>query len=379
MFSKKIRTLHYKKLFLYGAYAAIMLLSVIASVVDFLIGNIADTVIDVLFGLTSLFAYRTFFIQDKLVPAAVALFWISVSIEFLYLIVHSVDFNIIFAILIPIIAFIAMPKRVIIYNLVLYYLLLVLFFLYYYHYDMTNPFLHNSAYMVAYVMAHLFILAFGVFYYLAIDESVKRLETANKNQKLLLNEVHHRVKNNLNLISSILGLQLDTVSDDFRKQFLMENQRRIESMAILHEILYSRGTITNADLREYIETLVEHLVSSASSEQIEVKTDIVRVTFPMESMIQLGIMLNEMMTNSIKHLSKDTEKLYIQIRFEPYGENGYCLSYCDNAKDIDIERLEKGFGYNLIVLTAQHFQAEVEYDISDGLCYYVIFEKMEEK
>jgi len=378
MFSNKIQTLHYKKLFLYGVYVVIMLLSVVASVVDFLIGNMTDMVIDVLFGLTSFFAYRTFFLQEKLVTAAVSLFWISVLIEFLYLVVHSVDFNIIFAVLIPIIAFIAMPKRVIICNLTLYYILLIFFFLYYYHYDTTNPFLHNSAYMVAYVMAHLFILAFGVFYYLAIDESVKRLETANKNQKLLLNEVHHRVKNNLNLISSILGLQLDTVSDNFRKQFLKENQRRIESMAILHEILYSRGTVTNADLKEYVEILVEHLVSSATSEKIEVETDIVRITLPMESMIQLGIMINEMMTNSIKHLSRHKEKLQIHIHFEANGEGAYILYYCDNASHIDTKLLEEGFGYNLIVLTARYFNADVTYDISDGFCYRIVFERMRE-
>jgi two-component sensor histidine kinase len=355
-----------------------MILSVVASVVDFVTENYVDTAIDILFGGMTFLAYRYLFFRQNIEYAAIALFWISAFIELLYLVIHSVDFNIIFAMLIPIIAFIALSKRLIIQNLVLYYSVLILFLAYYYRVDPDNLFLHNSAYMIAYAMAHLFILAFGIFYYLAIDESLRRLEALNRSQTLLLNEVHHRVKNNLNLISSILGLQTDKTDTPEQRQLLEENQRRIESMAILHEILYSRGTITSANLKEYVEVLVGHIISSSVSDRLEVKTDILPVTLPMGSMIQLGIMLNEMMTNSIKHLSKSEKSIRILIRFEEW-KAGYRLNYCDNASSIDTDRLEQGFGYNLIMLTARHFNAKVTYNISEGLCYSVIFENLEER
>jgi two-component sensor histidine kinase len=355
---------------------AIMILTVVAAVVDFVTENYVDTFIDLLFGSMTFLAYRYLFFRQNIEYAAIALFWISAFIELLYLMIHSVDFNIIFAMLIPIIAFIALSRRLIIWNLALYYIVLILFLGYYYSIDRENLFLHNSAYMIAYTMAHLFILAFGIFYYLAIDESLKRLEASNRSQTLLLNEVHHRVKNNLNLISSILGLQTDKTDIPEQRQLLEENQRRIESMAILHEILYSHGTITSADLKEYVQMLVAHIISSSLSEKLEVKTDILPITLPMGSMIQLGIMLNEMMTNSIKHLSRSKETIRISIVFEQW-EEGYRLYYCDNASHVDTRRLEQGFGYNLIMLTARHFNAKVTYDISEGLCYSVVFENLE--
>jgi two-component sensor histidine kinase len=373
-----MKRLHYKKLFLYGAYLAIMILTVVASAVDLVVGNYEDAVIDIFFGSMTFIAYKKLFLHKDIIYAAVALFWIATLAEYLYLFIHSVDFNIIFALLIPIIAFITLPKKIIVYNLFFYYVSLFFLFAYYFTVDKENMFLHNTAYMISYLMAHLFIIAFGIFYYLAIDESLKRLERSNQNQALLLKEVHHRVKNNLNLVSSILGLQTDRAKSLEQRYFLEENQKRIESMAILHEILYSRGMAMDADLKEYVETLVKHIVASSVSRQIEVKTDIAGIVLPMDSMIQLGIMLNEMMINSIKHAADNTEEVNITIRFNAV-ENGYMLHYCDNASTIDTKRLEEGFGYHLIVLTARHFHAAVHYDTTEGFCYRVVFETMERR
>ena len=163
MFLKKLRELHYKKLFLYGAYNTIILLTLIAFVIDISLGAKEDAVIDILFGSLSFISYIIFFKRDNLKVAAIALFWISVFIEFLYLELHSIDFNIIFAFFIPIIAYISMPKRLIVINLALFYILLISYLGYYYFHLENNIFLHNTSYLVIYIICLLSLYKREVF------------------------------------------------------------------------------------------------------------------------------------------------------------------------------------------------------------------------
>ncbi len=371
MLFKKLRELHYKKLFLYGAYNTIILLTFIAFAIDLSLGAKKDAIIDIIFGGLSLISYILFFKRDRLNTAALALFWISVIVEFMYLELHSIDFNIIFAFFIPIIAYISMPKRLIIINLILFYILLISYLTYYYFHLKDNIFLHNPSYLVIYIMAHLFILSFGIFYNLAIVESIRRLEESNKIKNMLLHEVHHRVKNNLNLVASILGLNANMIDSKTTKTFLESNQKRIESMAILHEILYKQDRANSADISDYIHKLLAHILKSVTQKDVNVDCNIEHVEFPMDSMIQFGIILNELITNSIKHKNRDDLK--IDINFYRCNSN-YCLKYCDNL-NADKNKLKSGFGYNLINLAAKHFRADIKIDTSNGLCYLFTLKK----
>jgi two-component sensor histidine kinase len=361
----RLKKLHYKELFLYGAFNTIIILTLVAFSIDSFMGQKADAKIDILYGLLSFIAYILFFKKHKLNSAAVALFWISVLIEVLYLEVHSIDFNIIFAFFIPIIAYISMSKRLIIINLTIFYILLISYLGYYYFKLDNNIFLHNPSYLVAYTIAHLFILSFGIFYNLAIEESIRRLEESNKVKNMLLHEVHHRVKNNLNLVASILGLNANMLDSKSTKNFLESNQKRIESMAILHEILYKQDKANSADISDYINKLSTHIIKTLAQKDVNIKCNIEHVEFPMDSMIQFGIIINELITNSIKH--KNVDKLEIILDFYKCDKE-YCLKYCDNLKS-DIEKLESGFGYSLILLASKHFKADVKIDNKNGLCY----------
>jgi|GEM_PF-1622747 len=378
MFSKRIKNLHYKKLFLFGAYTTILILTIPASIVDFWIGNYTDVYIDLLFALLALVAFLYSFHSEDVEYSAVILFWIAVLIEFIYLYMHRVDFDLIFAILIPIIAFIALPKRKIILNLMLFYTLLIGYLTYCYYLYPEHLFLHNSKYMIAYAVAHGFMVSYGVFYYLAIEESVERLEASNREKALLLREVHHRVKNNLNLIASILGLQGQSTDSLETKEVLEGNRKRIESMALLHEILYKNKNLNDVDLKTYINTLVDHIIEcEALGEKVSIVSDIVPVKLTMDDMIQLGIMLNEMVTNSIKYASDERDRVKIEITFGR-EESGYRLVYCDNASQIDRSKLNRGFGYNLIMLTVSQLKGLPTVLTKQGLCYTISFDSLEE-
>jgi len=373
MFIKKFKIIHYKKLFLYGIYNTFMTLALLSAIVDFAIASKEDAIIDLLFVILAYIAYKYFFKRGKTIQAAIAIFWIAVLVEFLLLELHSVDFNIIFSFFIPIIAYISMPKRFIFINLSLFYALLIAYLAHHYNIDKNNIFLHNKSYLIIYIMAHFFILSFGIFYNLAIEESIRRLQESNRTKELLLNEVHHRVKNNLNLVASILGLNAQATNNKQTQEFLQTNQKRIESMAILHEILYKQDNANSADLSKYVNKLAAHILRTIARKDVTIKCDIEHLQLPMDSMIQFGIILNELLTNSIKHKEKNKE-LKIDILFKRC-KTYYCLGYCDNSTFKDINRLKQGFGYNLIMLASKHFNAKVSVDASHGLCYKIMLKK----
>ena len=368
---KSLKKLHYKQLFLYGAYNTIIILTFIAFFIDTFIGAKIDAIIDIIYFTLSLISYQVFCKKGKLTTAAIILFWMSILIEILYLEAHKIDFNIIFAIFIPIIAYISMPKKLIILNLTLFYIFLISYFTYYYFKLPNNIFLHNSSYLVAYIMAHLFIISFGLFYNLAIEESIRRLKEANKRQQILLNEIHHRVKNNLNLVASILGLNARMIESKEVEGFLEANQKRIESMALLHEILYKQNSTSSADISDYVNKLLNHILRSVAQQNIKISYNISHLELPMDSMIWLGVMLNELVTNSIKH--KNVKELKIDIEFHKCNEY-YCLKYCDNLQ-ADIDKLKIGFGYKLITLAAKGFNADIDITTKNGLCYKFILKK----
>ncbi len=374
IFQSDSREIRYKELFISGAYITIVIVTIIGTFVDYLIGSYIDIPADLLFFALSIAGWRYVSGKNDIELSAVVLFWIATLMEFIYLYIHQVDYNLMFAILIPIILFIALPWRKIVINLSLFYILLTGFLAYYYFEQPDNRFLHDPSYMLAYALMHIFMIFYGIFYYLAIDETLRKLEASNREKSLLLNEVHHRVKNNLNLVAAIFGLEEDEVSNPGQKLFLESNRRRIESMATLHEILYRKGTSDSADLHDYLGALIGHLAAgTAVNPQINSQIDHIRL--PMGSLIQIGIMVNEMITNSIKHHDADTP---LEIRVHFYRDkNSYKLDYCDNAGKVDTKKLESGFGFRLIRLAASHFDAKVTYTVSERFCYHIIFDKME--
>lgn len=377
MFIKKIRHLHYKELFIYGAFITIMCLGVVGTTFHLIRGE-ANAYGGFFYVISTFLIFKFAYNSKNLEKSAILLFWVSAISEYIFIYINSVDFDIIFAILIPIIAFIAMRLKQIIINLTLFYTILTAILIYYYYQYPNHHFLHNSKYMFAYFLTNVFMVAYGFFYYFAITESIKRLEASNKQNKLLLKEVHHRVKNNLNLMGSILGLQALKSNCPILKNALNSSRRRIESMATLHEVLYKSNAKESLNLKDYIDKLVINIIQSESSmTKVKPKCQIDSIHLTLNSMIQFGIMLNEMVTNSIKYAKNEDGIVKIDVKFktEPIG---YRFVYCDNSPQVDIKKLKQGFGFNLIKLTVEHFNGKMTISTNKGLCYSIFFKELEE-
>jgi len=148
----------------------------------------------------------------------------------------------------------------------------------------------------------------------------QRVEQSLKEKDVLLKEVHHRVKNNMQIISSILNLQSSYVTDKYTLALLKESQNRIKTMAYIHESLYQNKSFTSVNFSEYIQTLSKNIIQSyvLSSEKIELILNLEKINLNLDVSIPAGLIVNELITNAIKHAFPGAKKgcIYLNLKSE---------------------------------------------------------------
>ncbi len=164
---------------------------------------------------------------------------------------------------------------------------------------------------------------------------IAELEHQNslKEKEILLNEVHHRVKNNLSIMSSLLELQKETITDRPMKELLLVSQNRILSMALLHEQLYNEQNLQCLTFSQYAKPLAEEIVSSYHYKNLDVKItfNIIEQEVDIDTLVPLGIILNEIISNSMKHAFNNIENPQIDISLKKKPNNRLVLSIKDNG------------------------------------------------
>ena len=240
------------------------------------------------------------------------------------------------------------------------------------------------------IIGSLLLLLFSYYLYRNV-RSKKRVNTilADKNtiieenlleKETLLKEIHHRVKNNLQIISSLLRLQSRSISDPGTKEALLDGQNRVQSMALIHQNLYQENNLTGVEVKQYFENLCQNLLSTyqLSEKDIKLKLDISPVRLDVSTLIPMGLIVNELFTNSLKYAftSKDTFSIGATLT----EENDYLkLVVYDNGLGIDEElkaylngestrtRSKKwGFGTRLLQSFAQKLEADITAENSEG-------------
>lgn len=194
----------------------------------------------------------------------------------------------------------------------------------------------------------------------------------------LLKELHHRVKNNMQIIISMLKLQ--TINEDNERLLALveDSQNRINAMALVHEMLYSTKDFVFTRLSEYTSYLAESLFMSYAPPEHEIEIDLEideSLFFEIDRMIPLGLIMNEMISNSLKHAFDDSRgKISIVANIT---NDGQCvLEYADNGKglpeDFDINKSES-LGMQLIVMLTEQLDGEIVHQNSSGLSYTLKF------
>ncbi|MBI5665341.1 MAG: GAF domain-containing protein [Nitrospirae bacterium] len=216
----------------------------------------------------------------------------------------------------------------------------------------------------------------------------QHIEASLVEKEVLLREIHHRVKNNMQVISSLLNFQTRYVND---KQFigiLNESQNRIKSMSLIHEKLYRSSDLSNIDFNDYINSLASDLFKfyGVDSSRIALNLDIGKIAFEIDTAIPCGLLVNELLTNSLKHAFPDGRKGEIDITLrkkEPDGADNYELIISDNGvgipEDFDISKT-RSLGLQLIhTLTEHQLQGRLDLDRTNGTRFHISFRALRYK
>jgi PAS domain S-box-containing protein len=209
-------------------------------------------------------------------------------------------------------------------------------------------------------------------------ESERQIKQSLKEKEVLLKEVHHRVKNNLQVISSILNLQSSYVKDQNTLDILKESQNRIKSMSFIHESLYHTENFSSIDFSDYILNLSKNLVHSyrVYNELVDLKLDIDKVVLNLDQAIPCGLIVNELVSNALKYAFPGGAEGDISIKLEEVDKKVF-LHVADTGiglpEGIDFRNTDS-LGLQLVVTLVEQLEGEIELDTSNGSKYIINFE-----
>lgn len=208
----------------------------------------------------------------------------------------------------------------------------------------------------------------------ANEEIIKSLE----DKKLLLREIHHRVKNNLQIISSLLNLQADEANDSQTEEFCRLSQDRIRAMALIHEKLYKSHDINQIDLHSYITSLIESLfISYDVSSSLNLKLKIDNIKLNLDTAIPCGLIFNELLTNTIKYaFPNNPGNLLIECT---ENNHEFTLIVCDDGvglpSDINIDS-PRTLGLKIVKSLTDQIDGTIELDRSQGTKFIIKFHEL---
>jgi PAS domain S-box-containing protein len=168
----------------------------------------------------------------------------------------------------------------------------------------------------------------------------ENLRTSLEEKDALLKEVHHRVKNNLQLISSLLNLQADRVADPAVAEGFAESRNRVRSMALVHENLYRAGNLARVPMAAHIRNLCAHLVRAygVNCQRVDLVTEIEDVELDIDRAITAGLVVNELVSNALKHAFPGNREGQVRVELKSSGEHRYVLAVTDDGIGLSAER-----------------------------------------
>lgn len=198
------------------------------------------------------------------------------------------------------------------------------------------------------------------------------IQKQSDDMQVLMKEIHHRVKNNLQIISSLLDLQALSIKDKHAAGAVREGKIRVQSMALIHQNLYSEGNIKGIVMKDYINKLVENLFQSYNiqADKIKLVTDIDHLNLDVDTVIPLGLIVNELISNSLKYAFKETVKGQVYVSLKEHNKLLH-LQVNDNGCGFPANwnKLQNNsFGFNLIHAFAQKLKAKLDVYNDGGAC-----------
>ena len=211
----------------------------------------------------------------------------------------------------------------------------------------------------------------------AIKNSEEQIRQALHEKEILIQEIHHRVKNNMAVISSLLQLQTGYIKDPDLINVFKDSQSRIKSMALIHEKLYQSKTLAKVEMESYVRDLTRTLLFTYNSRKIDIRinSEVENIYLDINSAVPCGLLINEIISNACKHAFVGRESGLIEIKFFKV-ENQFHLDMSDNGVGLPSDTNFSDFkslGMNLVQALASQLGANLEIKVKDGLGFSLTF------
>jgi two-component sensor histidine kinase len=217
-----------------------------------------------------------------------------------------------------------------------------------------------------------------------LGEELQSSTVSLREKEVLLREIHHRVKNNLQMISSLLSLQSAFISDPYSLEKFTESRNRIRSMAMVHEKLYLGRDLSRIDMTEYINSLVNYLNTSYNLDEKKISVSVnILISdrlFNIDEAIPCGLIINELITNSFKHAFLKKKEGKIQVVFKQRKAKGNLISYTleisDNGSGLSeaINVLDTPtLGLQLVALLTEQLEGKLIISREKGTSFLITF------
>ncbi len=210
-------------------------------------------------------------------------------------------------------------------------------------------------------------------------QAEEKIKASLKEKEILLQEVHHRVKNNMQIISSLFSLQSGRIKDKQASEIFKSSQNRVRSMALIHERFYQSKDMARVDFAEYAKSLTSHLFSShgISPRAVKLNLKIKDVFLDLNSAIPCGLIINELVSNSLKHAFPGDKKGEINIAMHPLNKDGMEVIVSDNGvglpKKVDFRKTDS-LGLHLVNLLAEdQLHGDIKLDRKKGTSFHIRF------
>lgn len=216
-------------------------------------------------------------------------------------------------------------------------------------------------------------------------KSEEALQRSLEEKDILLKEIHHRVKNNLQIITSLLKLQASYVKDANVKQLFRESQNRVQSMSLIHQKLYQTRDLAHIDFREYIETVTVHLQHSYGilEDRVKIRIEVSNLIMSIDNAIPAGLIINELVSNSLKHAFPGGKEghIFINAAYDEYNGEYWLLIRDDGigiSSKIDINNSDS-FGLKLVNTLVKQLDGIIEIVGKGGTEFRIHFKSADYK
>ena len=211
----------------------------------------------------------------------------------------------------------------------------------------------------------------------------KRIRTSLREKEVLLREIHHRVKNNLQVISGLLNLQSYFLDDEAVRAIYKESQNRIQTMAMIHEELYQREDLSFINLNQYLGDLAQSLLASylVQKDRVRLVLDLEKVDVVLDTAVPCGLILNELLTNSLKHAFPKDRRGEINVALKKTGADRFSLTIRDDGVGLPAgfdPQLAKTMGIQLVRILSEQLGGRLRHFPGEGASFLVEFSEYRE-